>query len=143
MKKLSLAKPAESDRIIGFTIPREGSFYVCDHDDVWRIETGAESRPEPTEYSPYSFVEGNADFLGLLFKGATANYPLLRVGDTEIAYEFDPKSDFVTVHYRAAGRSGQIEFRTLSGDWFAASLSDDGRHLVLAEPYDLAVYELG
>jgi hypothetical protein len=76
------------------------------------------------------------------FDGLTANDPLLRVGANEIADNFDPKIDFVTVSYKSAGRSGQIEVRTFSGDWFVASLSDDGRYLVLAEPYDLAVYEL-
>ena len=95
-----------------------------------------------TDHSPYEFVERNTDFLGLLFKGLTANVPLLRVGGKEVSYHFDPKSDFVTVNCKVHGRSAEIKFRTLSGDWFAASLSDDGRHLVLAEPYDIALYAL-
>ena len=88
-------------------------------------------------------MERNTDFLGLLLKGLAANVPLLRVGGHEVSYDFDPKSDFATVNCKVHGRSAQIKFRTLSGDWFAASLSDDGRHLVLAEPYDIALYELG
>src|SRR5215475_3423072 len=51
-------------------------------------------------------------------------------------------SDLVTVNCKVHGRSAQIKFQSLSGDWFAASLSDDGRHLVLAEPYDIALYAL-
>ena len=60
----------------------------------------------------------------------------------QIAYDFDPEKDFVTLNYEVAGRSGQIEFRTLSGDWFAASFSDDGKYLVLADPHDIALYEV-
>jgi hypothetical protein len=52
-----------------------------------------------------------------LFKGLTANVPLLRVGGNEVSYHFDPKSDFVTVNCKVHGRSAEIKFRTLSGDW--------------------------
>jgi hypothetical protein len=77
-------------------------------------------------------------------KDANLNTQMLvaTLGGNEISYQFDPKSDFVTVNCKVHGRSAQIKFRTLSGDWFAASLSDDGRHLVLAEPYDFALYAL-
>jgi len=142
MRKLDLSKPPKSDRIIGFTIPRAGVFYVCDHDEVWRVAIGAKPSVEVTDHPPYKFVEGRTDFLGLVFKGLSANDPLLHVGQNEIAYDFDPKKDFVAVNYKVAGRSGRIEFPTLSGDWFAASFSDDGRYLVLAEPYDVALYAL-
>jgi len=143
MRKLDLSRPPESDRIIGFTIPKGGSFYICDHDEVWRVSIGRTLGIEVTDHSPYEFVEKNTDFLGVVFNGLTPNVPLLRVGGNEVSYHFDPKSDFVTVNCKFDGRSAQIEFRTLSGDWFAASLSDDGSHLVLAEPYDIALYELG
>jgi hypothetical protein len=140
MRKLALSKPPESDRIVGFTIPKAGTFYICDHDEVWSATIGATPSVQLTDHSPHKFIEGRADFLGLVFEGFAKNAPLLCVGQNKIAFDFDPKRDFVTVNYSTGGRSGQVEFRTLSGDWFAASLSDDGRHLVLADPYDLAVY---
>jgi hypothetical protein len=139
MRKLTLSTPA--DRLIGFTIPKAGVFYICGHDEVWRVAIGAAPGVQVTGLEPYKFVEGRADFLGLVFEGFSANQPLLRAGQNEIGYGFDPKMDFVAVRYTVAGQSGKIEFRTLSGDWFAASLSDDGRHLVLAEPYGIALYE--
>lgn len=142
MRKLALTKPPESDRIVGFTVPKAGTFYICDHDEVWRAAIEPSPVIQMTDNSPYKFIEGRTDFLGLVFKGFRENAPLLRAGRNEIAYSFDPKKDFVTVNYTVAGQNGQIEFRTLSGDWFAASLSDDGRYLVLAEPYDLGVYAL-
>jgi hypothetical protein len=143
MRKLDLSKPRASDRIMGFTIPKGGAFHIFDHDEVWKVTIGTTLSIEVTDHPPYKFVGGNTDFLGLVFEGFTANSPLLRVGENEIAYDFDPTRNFVTVNYKVDGRSGEVEFRTLSGDWFAASLSDDGRHLVLAEPYDIALYALG
>ncbi|MBS0384142.1 MAG: hypothetical protein JSS00_02195 [Proteobacteria bacterium] len=140
MRRLPLAKPRESDRMVGFTIPAGGAFYICDHDEVWRATIVPNPTIQATECAPYKFIEGRTDFLGLVFKGLPKNSPLFRVGKNEIAFNFDPKSDIATVNYSVGGQTGQIEFRTLSGDWFAASFSDDGRFLVLADPYDLAVY---
>lgn len=140
MRKLARSKPPESDRIVGFTIPKAGAFYICDHDEVWRASLGASPTIEVTDHPTYKFIEGRTDFLGLVFEGFSKNSPLLRVGQNEIVVDFDPKKDFATIDYSVAGRRGQIEFRALSGDWFAASFSDDGRYLILADPYDLAVY---
>jgi hypothetical protein len=143
MRKLDLSKALASDRIIGFTIPKGGTFYICDHDEVRKVTIGTTLGVEVTDYPPYEFVAGRTDFLGLVFNGLTANSPLLHVGENEIAYDFNPKCNFVTISYKVGGESGEFEFRTLSGDWFAASLSDDGRYLVLAEPHDIALYALG
>ena len=139
MKKLML--PFLSERYIGFTIPQSGSFYVCDHDEVWRISIGSDDPAvQVTDIQPYVFVEDRVDFLGLVFEGLPENKPLLRVGRNEIAYDFDPKEEFVGIRYVVAGQAGEIEFPILSGAWFVASLSDDGRHLVLAEPNGIAPY---
>jgi hypothetical protein len=140
MRKLNLSTLPE--RIIGFTIPKAGTFYICDHDEVWRVAIGLAPVLQVTELEPYKFVESRPDFLGLVFEGLAANQRLLRVAQNEIVYDFDPKKNFVVVGYTVAGQSGKIEFPILSGDWFAASFSDDGRHLILAEPYDIALYEV-
>lgn len=130
------------ERFIGFTIPRNGTFYVCDHDEVVQISFDGSMSAEVTDEHPYRFVENNADFLGLVFDGLSANEPVLRVGSTIVSYNFDPRKDFVSVNCEIAGEQEVLEFRTFSGDWFVASLSDDGRHLVLAEPYEVALYQL-
>jgi hypothetical protein len=140
MRKLNLSLLPE--RIIGFTIPKAGTFYICDHDEVWRVAIGLAPAVQVTDLEPYKFVESRADFLGLLFEGSAVNEPLLPVGQNKIDYDFDPKKNFVAVRYTVGGESGRIEFPILSGDWFAASFSDDGRHLLLAEPYDVALYEI-
>lgn len=135
MRKLELSIPSE--RLIGFTIPTAGSFYVCDHDEVWKIEIGQSSQVELTDFEPYPFSE-RPDFVGW---GDASKKALIKVGSCEIDYEFDGTQDYVTVTSSASGRSEKIQFRTLSGDWFCASLSDDGRHLVLADPYAIELYE--
>ena len=109
---------------------------MCDHDEVWTVALGADPIVEITGRAPYELAKQSADFVGW---GRNAN-ELRRVGQTEIAYDFDPKQDFVTVVYKVPARSGDVKFRTFSGDWFAASLSDDGKYLILADPYAMAVY---
>jgi hypothetical protein len=144
MEKLDLpADLRRLERFIGFTIPREGRFYVCDHDEIVRLDIGESISADPSDQHPYKFVENNNDFLGLVFEGEVKNQPILRVGSTVISYEFDPTNDFVVVAYEAGESLGTVEFPTFSGDWFAASLSDDGKHLVLAEPYSIALYRVG
>ncbi|WP_028349997.1 hypothetical protein [Bradyrhizobium murdochi] len=141
MKKLKL--PFLSERHIGFTIPKAETFYICDHDVVWRIAIGSDNPAvEVTDLQPYKFVEDRADFLGLVFDGLAENQPLLRVGPNEIVYDFDPNKNFVAVKYVTTGQSGEIQFPIFSGAWFAASLSDDGCYLVLAEPDEIALYKV-
>ena len=144
MRKLDIA-PAlhQMERFIGFTIPRDGRFAVADHDEVVIITLDGSTPPEISDTHPYKFVEGNPDFLGIVFDDLLENRPILSVGSMTISYQFDPKQDFVRLEYEVASEHGALEFRTFSGDWFAASLSEDGKHLVLAEPYEVALYEVG
>lgn len=141
MRKLDIA-PAlqEMERFIGFTIPRGGRFAVADHDEVVVISLDGSFPPEISDTHPYKFVEDNPDFLGIVFEDLIESQPILSLGSTSISYQFDPKQDFVHVEYAVAGKRGALEFRAFSGDWFAASLSDDGKYLVLAEPYEVALY---
>lgn len=137
MKQIELKIPSE--RIIGFTIPREGLFHVCDHDEVWEIRIGPPPSVEITDHASYEFANAHADFVGW---GQENGRELKKVGSTEIDYEFDPPQDFQHIECRIAGQVERLKFRTFSGDWFSASLSADGRFLVLAEPYRLELYDL-
>ena len=143
MKKLDITPALQQmERFIGFTIPRGGKFSVCDHDEVVWVTIDGSVAPELSDEHPYKYVENNPDFLGIVFDGLPENEPILSTGSVAISYEFDPKQDFVSVQYDVAGKRGVVEFRTFSGDWFVASLSEDGRHLVLAEPYEVALFEI-
>lgn len=144
MRRLNfgIAKLPRAERLIGFTIPARGKFYVGDHDEVWLVNIGWRVSAKVTDEAPYEFVGKRNDFLGLVFQGLAANAPILRAGGSEISYQFEPSKDFVTVDYTRKGHRGKIEFRTFSGDWFAASLSADGKFLVLAEPCEIALYRV-
>jgi len=143
MRKLDIAPALQQmERFIGFTIPRLGKFSVADHDEVITITLDGSTSANVSDEHPYKFVEGNPDFLGIVFEDLLENKPILSVGSTAISYKFDPKQDFVHVEYDVAGKRGALEFRIFSGDWFVASLSEDGKHLVLAEPYQVALYEV-
>jgi len=137
VKQIALKIPSE--RIIGFTIPRDGIFLVCDHNEVWRVHIGPPASIEVTDSAPYEIADSHADFVGW---GQEKGRELKRVGSTQISYAFDPPHDFLTLDCKTSDRVETIKFRTFSGDWFSASLSVDGRFLVLAEPYLLELYDL-
>lgn len=137
MKKLELSIPSE--RLIGFTIPRDGHFHVCDHDEVWVVEIGPPLKVEETDILPYNFASESNDFIGW---GSDRTHPILSHGDKAIGYDFDPKKDDLTLRYSNGDETHEIEFATFSGDWFTASFSRDGRYIVLAEPYCIAIYDV-
>jgi len=135
MKKITL--PYTSERIRGVTLPENGLLYVCDYDEVFKVIIGSESEPEILDDDPYDFLDALPHSLGV-----SQNPPILESSGNSISYDFDPRSDFVTVKCKISGTQSDIEFRTLSGDWFAASFSQCGKYIILAEPYSFDLYEV-
>jgi len=105
--------------------------------EVFKIDLSDVS-VEVLDEDPYAFADAHAAFLGV-----SGNEPLLSVGNSMLSYAFDPTGDSQTVHFVSQGQPNDMEFRTLSGDWFIASLTADESYLVIAEPYLLEVYRLG
>lgn len=134
MQKLDL--PRISERIRGFTLPENGSMNVFDYDEVYLVSLHPPS-VRVLDEDPYSFANSNPEHLGV-----SDNAPLLQVGSATINYSFDPTAPSQDVRLEIDGQVREITFRTLSGDWFIASLSPDGSHLIIAEPYLLEVYSL-
>ena len=86
MKKLNITPALQQmERFIGFTIPRGGKFFVCDHDEVVRVPIDGSIAPEISDEHPYQFVENNSDFLGIVFDGLLKNEPILRVESSAIS----------------------------------------------------------
>lgn len=135
MKKINL--PRTSERIRGLTLPDNGVIYVCDYDEVFKVAIGDETEAEILDDDPYEFLDSLPHALGV-----SKGEPILESNGNSISYKFNSINDFVTVHYNVNGQESSIEFRTLSGDWFAASFSPCGKYLVLAEPYGIELYEL-
>ena len=134
MEQLPLNVPLQ--RLMGFTIPKDGEFFVCDHNECWSVRLGRAPVVTEIDGSPYELA-ARPDFVGA---GGTNSNGVLRAGETEIHYHFHPNVESVAVGYRSGDKTGSINFRLISGDWFAASLSDDGAYAVLAEPDALHVY---
>jgi len=134
MEDAGLSIPSE--RLIGFTVPDKNRFLVCDHDEVWEVVVDSTVVVEETDHAPYTVAE-RADFVGW---GREHELPVLEFGRTKIAYDFDPKAPVLHLRYTQDGKEGQIDFPILSGDWFSASLSRNGKLLVLAEPYKISLY---
>ena len=135
MEKLEL--PKVSERIIGMTAPEDGCFFVCDYDEVFKISLEGNSEPDVLEDDPYEFLEKLPYSLGVY-----NNSPALVYGESTIKYNFNSTEEFVTVQCLIAGKQFEINFRTLSGDWFSASFSKCGKFLVLAEPYGYEIYKV-
>lgn len=134
MQKIEL--PRISERIRGFTLPENHTMYVFDYDEVYCISLQPPSL-QVLDDNPYAFDDLHPDNLGV-----SENAPLLRVGPVGVSYSFDPRAPSQNVQLELGDRVVSIPFRTLSGDWFVASLSADGAYLVIAEPYLLEVYSL-
>ena len=134
MDELDLTIPSE--RLIGFTVPNNNRFLVCDHDEVWEVVVGQSACVKATDYAPYE-VAKQTDFVGW---GREDAEPVLTTGQRTVYYKFDPTASAVTVLFVDAEREEMIDFPILSGDWFCASMSRDGGLLVLAEPYRIGVY---
>lgn len=135
MKKLDL--PRTSERIRGLTLPDNGVIYVCDYDEVFKVTIGSDSEADILDDDPYEFLDSLPHSLGV-----SKGEPILEFGGNRISYKFNSLNDFVTVHCNINGHESNIEFRTLSGDWFAASFSPCGKYILLAEPYGIELYEL-
>lgn len=134
MKKIDL--PRFSERIRGFTLPVDGMMYAFDYDEVFRLNLTMGSL-EILNDDPYAFADANPGFLGV-----SGFEPLLANGSSTVSYCFDPAGDSQDVCLIWQGQRHDITFRTLSGDWFVATLTANEKYLIIAEPYLLEVYAL-
>lgn len=109
---------------------------VSDYDEIHEVDLFEPPKVEWVEGNPYS-LEDRPNCLGV-----TGVAPILQVGSFNLRYDFDPKADTQDVTLTSPEGTKVIPFRTLSGDWFVATFSTDGKYLVIAEPYLIEVYQL-
>lgn len=133
MKKIKL--PCTSERIIGVSLPIKGVFYVCDHDEVHEVTLSPNVSVRVLNNDPFEMLESLPLKLSLY-----EDKPLISINENSISYTFEPTKDYVDVNYIINGETGNIRFGILSGDWFSASFSNCGNYLMLAEPYEYALY---
>jgi hypothetical protein len=135
MRKLTL--PRISERIRGFTLPRNGEFFVFDYDEVFRVVLGEEPSIEVLKENPYEFEEKATGYFGV-----SDRTPILECGLFRVSYNFDPKLSAQDVLLQTPEGKERLSFQTLSGDWFVATLSEDAKFLFVAEPYLIEIYSL-
>jgi hypothetical protein len=135
MRKIDL--PRISERIRGFTLTEDGIMYVFDYDEVFRVSLEGAPSIEVLPDNPYEFEASRPDSFGV-----SERDPILSFGHVSLKYNFDPSANSQCITVTANGTVETIEFRTLSGDWFAATLSAEGKYLVGAEPYLIEVWSL-
>lgn len=135
MKKLDL--PRISERIRGFTLPDNGVMYVFDYDEVFRVSLGCPPSVEVLPDNPYDFEATRPEYFGV-----SDREPIRQSGPVSLTYTFDPSANCQSISVSTHQTTETIEFRTLSGDWFVATLSECGKYLVVAEPYLVEVWSL-
>jgi len=137
MMKIEL--PYLAERLLGVTIIQNDLMYACSYDGQHTIQLAPKVSIETTEElaEDYESLSSLGSVLGVM--GGT---PILDDGETRLSYEFQPSSDFQEVTVERNEEKELIRFRTDSGDWFYATLSEDGAYVVLAEPYSIAIYKI-
>lgn len=135
MRKLPL--PRISERIRGFTLPESGSFFVFDYDEVFRVTLGDEPSVEVLDENPYDFEDKVPGYFGV-----SERAPILERESIRVSYDFDPKLSAQDVLIESPLAKETLSFRTFSGDWFVATLSEGAEFLFIAEPYLIEVYSL-
>jgi hypothetical protein len=129
--------PPFAERILGITIPDDSTLFACSYDGLHTIELGDPTHVETDEdgIEDYKLLQSKGPVLGIL-----GGDPILEVGDTKITYTFNDSSRVQRVEVQIGDATQTVEFNTMSGDWFYATLSTSGKYLVLAEPYRLDAY---
>lgn len=110
---------------------------VFDYDEVFQVNLVAPVTVEVLADNPYEFAAKTSDYFGV-----SDREPIRITGETKVSYKFDPSAPSVSVLVELAQGTQHINFRTLSGDWFVATLTPSGDFLILAEPYLLEIYAL-
>jgi len=136
----ALAVPRMTERFLGITIPEQGLMYACSYDGLHTITLSSESVAVETDEAgieDYKLLESKRTALGVM-----GGVPIHKSERASVSYIFEPSASEQLVNLTHAGAEYELEFPTLSGDWFFATLSRCGGFLVLAEPYDLQIYAL-
>ncbi|MEO0881547.1 MAG: hypothetical protein AAFY34_02330 [Pseudomonadota bacterium] len=131
-----------SGRYTGVTLPSGGRLFALDYDEVFVVDLDDPSNFEIMEISPRDFVKGRPDVIGVASPERTTSSEIHTLKGMTLESSFDPTSDEVAVKYKVKDGEGELKFPILSGDWFSMSFSADGKYIVLAEPYTIAVYEV-
>ena len=132
--------PPLGERIIGFSIPREGEVLVISYEGVILLRLGdeitAETDKNAAECDIYDPNSGVAQYRGKEYHiiGLHGGSPIIESHAGE-CLALDGGSETLSVVI-AEETAFSTEYTNFSGDWAAATFSPDGRYIILGCPYD-------
>ena len=128
--------PYLCERLIGFSVPRDGHVLVISYEGVHTVWLGSEIRVETDDaYAEYDPDSGLARYSGRTYSiiGLHGGRPLLERPQGE-ELSLDVEAERLSVL-----QGGEVvyatEYENFSGDWAAATFSPDGNFIVLGCPY--------
>lgn len=135
-----LPVPSICERMIGFSVPQDGTVLVVSYEGTHLVRLGppvsVETDPKYTEYDLYDPEAGVCRYLGKQWDiiGLYPGRPILTGRDDEhLVLDTEAETLAVVKDGEVAWSSS---FENFSGDWAAATFSPDGRFIVLGCPYD-------
>lgn len=140
MREIAFNLPCE--RVRGISIPQNNTFFILGYDEVYKATIRKKVRTKRTHFDSNEDLAMVDSFKELSFTNRDPNAPIVSNNNNRISYNFDPADDSVEVICNISGEIRKIDFPTFSGDWFCATFSEDGKYMVLAEPYKIAVYDV-
>lgn len=144
-----LPVPHICERMIGFSVPQEGTVLVVSYEGTHLVRLGSpvsvETDPKYSEYDLYDPDTGVCRYLDKQWNiiGLYPGSPILAGRDGERLVLNTTTGTLEVV------KDGEVawssNFANFSGDWAAATFSPDGRFIVLGCPYDFdfRVFERG
>ncbi len=135
-----LPVPQFCERLIGFSVPENGEILVVSYEGVHLLRLGpqitVETDNEYAEHDIYDPVTGVASYRGKEYRiiGLHGGSPLVEGPDGE-RLVLDTDSETLSV-VRGGKMVYSTAYENFSGDWAAATFSQDGRYIVLGAPYD-------
>ena len=136
-----IAVPAICERMLGFSVPRDGEVLVVAYDGVYILRLDSPITVERddrfAEYDIYDPDTGIAKYRG-------RDYAIIGLHGG-VAIESSPQGERLvldsvaeTLSVEKGGKSvWEIQYSNFSGDWAAATFCPDGRFIILGCPYDL------
>ena len=127
------------ERLIGISLPIRDVLHAVSYDKYIVINLVTkeifESRDDAENINK---LKGMGRCIGL-----NLNDEISSSNGYEIKYQFDQKKDnqFIKITKEDVVVD-EIMAQSMSGDWFKCSFAQDGKWLIICDPYDVTIYEI-
>lgn len=151
--------PFITERLVAVSLPIDGKIIILDMENAYMVDLvncGTTVIDNKYNIVDQYFIVGKKNQIEkkpVMLGFAGQNYTFIGLfGQLGIISENDKKSIILKITPNSAAQSSLVikeceklvlnyNFNDLSGDWTVTSFSQDGRFVVLANPYELAVFQ--